>query len=88
MKRHPGIPSSGPGAHLLTETRCSNGAKHPLKKAEGLQENKGLLRAALCLILVVLPHFNSSAPFCVCITIEIHTNMHAYVCIYPKGEKL
>lgn len=87
MKRCPSTPSGGPRAHL-TETRCSSQAKHSLKKADTLQENKGLHGAALCLIWVVLHHSNTSAPFCVCIIIEIHTKMHAYSCIYPKGVKV
>lgn len=86
MKRHAGTPSGGPRAHLLTETGYSNWAKHPLKKAEERQENKGLHRAALTLILMVLHHFNSSTLWCM--YYDRDSQWYARSCMHPpKGRR-
>ena len=47
----------------------------PPIKAQGLQESKRLQRAALCLILAVLHHFDTSVPFCVR---TVHGALHQY----------
>lgn len=84
MKWHTGTPSGGPRAHLLTEAGYNNWAKHPLKKAEESQENKGLHRAALTLILLVLHNFNCSAPF---VYVWLYSQWYVHLCMHLPEER-
>lgn len=67
-------------------TEQNNWAKHPLKKAE--EEKQGATQSVFECDFGGSASFQLFCPFCVCITIEIHSDMYAYACIYPKGEAL